>query len=342
MNGRERFLRTIKGKTPDCPPVDPVVDPIFLMHSAGEKVFSFYKDPNKCLQAFINCQRLFRADVVSLGTTLQEFSEVFGQAPEYPQDTYPRPRKAVFRNLEEVKKAEIPDLRDVHRFKIKFEIAKSLKNVLGKEFAIGARCAGTFNVAGTLVGAYRFFKSLISEPEFAKSVLDLSCHILIELGKGFSECGVDFVWYPDANSSPACISPDLFREMAVPYHTRFFRAMKEQGLYTVYHPCGGEYPIICDVLRIPGVDAFHFSELVDIGIARQICGPKQVLWSGINPTESLLLGTPDQVSKEVKETFKKAGKGGKLVIAPGCSLPPFTPHENLRAMVNTAHGLSNL
>jgi uroporphyrinogen decarboxylase len=341
MNGRERFLSTIKGEISDCLPVDPVMDNIFLMQTAGEKGISYYKDPDKCVKAFNKVQELFQPDVIQLGTALAEFTELFGQAPEYPENDYVRSVGVIFHNLEEIKKAEIPDLKSIPAFKVKFEIARRLVGTLGKEFAIGARCSGTFNLAGTLVGVNKLFSSLITDLEFAHAILDLSCRILIELGKEFSRCGVDFVWYPDANSSPSCISPKYFKEIAVPYHTRFFCAMKEQGLYTVYHPCGGEYPIICEVLRIPGVDAFHFSELVDVGVARKICGPHQVLWSGVNPIDTLLLGSPDKVAKEVQDIIKKAGGRGHLVISPGCSLPAFTPHENLRAMINAVRSYRN-
>jgi uroporphyrinogen decarboxylase len=342
MNGRERLLCTIKGEVPDCLPVDPVMDVIFLMHAAGERCISYYKDPDACLRAFITVQELFDADFVQLGTPLAQFTELFDLEPEYREDDYPRPVGPVFHNLEEINGAEMPELKNIPSFKVKFEIVQRLVETLGKDFAIGARCAGTFNVAGTLVGAHKLFSSLISDLEFANAILDLSCRILIELGREFSRCGVDFVWYPDANSSPACISPKLFKEIAVPYHSRFFSAMKEKNLYTVYHPCGGEYPIICEVLKIPCVDAFHFSELVDVGVAREICGPQRVLWSGVNPINTLLFGSADKVAEEVRDIIKKGGRNGHLVVSPGCSLPPFTPYENLQAMIKTVRSCGNL
>lgn len=107
--------------------------------------------------------------------------------------------------------------------------------------------------------------------------------------------------------------------------------MKRLGVYTIYHPCGNEYPIICHVKKIEGLDGYNFSNLVDLKIVRQIYGPDAILWGNISPAEVLLIGTPDMVEAEVKRIIEGAGVLGGLVMAAGCSIPPNVPRANLKA-----------
>jgi uroporphyrinogen-III decarboxylase len=147
------------------------------------------------------------------------------------------------------------------------------------------------------------------------------------------KAGADYIYYPDSVSSPAFMSPAHYLEFAFPYHSKICKAAKEFGLYTVIHPCGGEYPILFDVYRIPGVDAYHFSELVDIGVIRQIYGPRALLYGNVNPLTKLLTETPQDIEEEVKKIIKAAGRLGRLLMAPGCTIPPNVPYENFKALV---------
>ena len=103
----------------------------------------------------------------------------------------------------------------------------------------------------------------------------------------------------------------------MPYHSRFFEAMKDEVAPVIYHPCGGEYPILCLVSRMPFVDAFHFSELVDLGVVREIYGAKSILWGNVHPYGTLMADSPERVVDEVEDIIQKAGKRGRLIMAPG-------------------------
>jgi len=53
----------------------------------------------------------------------------------------------------------------------------------------------------------------------------------------------------------------------------------------------------------------------------------------INPSDPLVLGTPESISAAVKEVIRKTGGRG-LFLSSGCALGRNTPPENLQAMVN--------
>jgi uroporphyrinogen-III decarboxylase len=47
---------------------------------------------------------------------------------------------------------------------------------------------------------------------------------------------------------------------------------------------------------------------------------------------TLLQGSSDDVRKQVQDAIDQTG-GHRFLLAPGCSIPPNTPKENLRAAV---------
>jgi len=334
MTGKQRFLATMAGQEADRVPISLLLEPEFVMHSYGEKVSNYYKNIDKCVGAFLNVQRAFPADAIDVTTTLPQLGEVFGHPPSYPDDGYPVLKEPVFNSMEDLAKARIRDIGSIPVFQAKFEVLEQLVGYLGEEVAIGARCTGTFNLARELVGNERLLTAIVMEPDFVHKIASLACEVMIRLGKEYINCGVDFIYYPDGASSPSWISPDQYEEFAMPYHERFFESIKTMGVKTVYHPCGGEYPILCQVRTIKGIDAYHFSELVDPGVSRKIYGPRKVLWASVNPYRTLLRGSPADVKAEVKSVVEKAAQAGNTIIAPGCTLPALTPKENITAMVN--------
>jgi uroporphyrinogen decarboxylase len=46
-------------------------------------------------------------------------------------------------------------------------------------------------------------------------------------------------------------------------------------------------------------------------------------------------GTPDEVAAEVRQAIAETG-GRRVLVAPGCSIPPRTPAENLAAAARAA------
>ena len=64
-------------------------------------------------------------------------------------------------------------------------------------------------------------------------------------------------------------------------------------------------------------------------------GPEQVLLGNVDPVRILKNGTPEIVTEAVAQCHREAG--ARCVIGAGCEVPPSTPQENLRAMVDYAH-----
>ena len=58
----------------------------------------------------------------------------------------------------------------------------------------------------------------------------------------------------------------------------------------------------------------------------------KAVMGGVSEKTTLPDGTPEQVDEEVRQAIK-ATEGRRVLIAPGCSIPPRTPAANLEAAV---------
>jgi len=58
---------------------------------------------------------------------------------------------------------------------------------------------------------------------------------------------------------------------------------------------------------------------------------------GVSEKTTLPDGTPEDVAREVQLALVETG-GLRLLLAPGCSIPPRTPPTNLAAAATAARG----
>ena len=56
----------------------------------------------------------------------------------------------------------------------------------------------------------------------------------------------------------------------------------------------------------------------------------------IDPSGVLALGTPDDVRKKSLELLNIYRNSNRIILNAGCAIPPTTPSENIKTMIETA------
>ena len=77
------------------------------------------------------------------------------------------------------------------------------------------------------------------------------------------------------------------------------------------------------------------SALHSAGIGR---GDRVAIVGNVHTVTELLQGTPEMVRASAQRCIDQAGAGGGFLLGSGCIVPRYTPLENVRAMVEVAHG----
>ena len=151
----------------------------------------------------------------------------------------------------------------------------------------------------------------------------------------------DLIEHGGGSASSTVISPTMFDEFCLPYDRRVIDALHEIGLPVVYHTCGGMMAILdhlpdngcdaCETLSPPGMGGdIHLKDQITV---KQKLGSKVALIGGIDQSNTLTHGTPEQVAAEVHACFETFGKDGGYI----CSASDHffhAPVANLKSLAN--------
>ena len=74
---------------------------------------------------------------------------------------------------------------------------------------------------------------------------------------------------------------------------------------------------------------------VDMGKARAIFPENVTIMGNVDPSDPLVLGTPEQVKAKAKAIIEATGGKG-LILSSGCAMGANTKPENMAALVESA------
>jgi len=206
--------------------------------------------------------------------------------------------------------------------------------------AYGLGFDGPVTAVATLFGADGI-AILAAEPEKARRLLDkLVEDVLIRnraLANRFGEWKkADWGWLAD--DSIQLISSEMYRDLVLPVHARWYDAMATgtvaDGRRSI-HLCGDatrHFPLLNKKL---GVTSFDTGFPVNFGSLRQTLGP-DVEISGGPAVMILLEGTPDACALETRRILESGIMyGGRFILREANNLPPCVPLANLEAVYDT-------
>jgi len=141
-----------------------------------------------------------------------------------------------------------------------------------------------------------------------------------------------------AHKEGLLVSPAFMREHYFPRVRRIVRAYREHGMKVFYHSEGNLWPALDDLVAtgIDGLNPCEPHSHMDVADVRARY-PGLVLWGGVDNSQMLVNGTPQEVRARVEE-LKAFGKDGGLLIGSTGQIHPACNLENLIGMIETAVG----
>lgn len=337
MTSRERVLAALQGSKTDQPPVISV-----CQHSTYEQM---EKLAVSWPEAHHNAEKM--AALAAGGYTMLGLDAV--RVP-YCQ-TFEA--EALGAALKDGGKENLPSI-DIHPYKIGDEpvlpenflelgrlpelikAVKILKETLGDKVVVMGGIVGPFSIATSLLGVTDMLKASFKKPETIQPYIELAEKAGTMLANALVEAGADVIVVEDMMASLDMISPKIYRNLAAPYQKIQFSQIT---VPTIIHICGKLDAVIVDIAKT-GPTAISVEPAVNVPEALEKFSAEGItvpLIGAVDPVKALFEGTPEKVEEEVK----KALSDGITLISPGCAVPPGTPLENLRAMVNAVQKNSN-
>lgn len=174
-------------------------------------------------------------------------------------------------------------------------------------------------------------------PHLAKKLIDLVVEFSTEIGKAAIDAGVDVIEISNDSGfrDGPMISPKLFHEFIAPTLKKQVEAFKGKGATATIIHCDGKVYSILDDMVGSGADGWHSIEPqagMDLGFVKGRYGDRICLLGNVDVSHSLPFGTPESVTREVRECIRAASPGGGYFLGSSNSIHRGIPPENAIAM----------
>lgn len=205
---------------------------------------------------------------------------------------------------------------------------KILKKEVGDEVPVIGGIQGGFSIAGYLLETVNLLKATFKAPDKIRPFIAIGEEAGTMLGQALIDAGVDIIACEDMSSSPALLTPSVYKNIVLEYQQRQFSALP---VPKILHICGKVDPIV-ESMGQTGADILSIEPKASGQIARKKCGSNVILMGGADTATTLYLNGPEDVRAECEAIIDE----GIQILAPGCAVAPGTPLNNLLALTELA------
>ena len=327
MTSMERVKRRLRGESVDRVPNFNIMMQFAAQH-LGQPLSRYYLDYRVLCAANFAVQRDFSLDILQAISDPYREAADLGLKVHFPENGLPVAVEPLLKSLNDMTTLRhVPPL-DGARMRDRIAAIRLFRQEMGGKVPIMGLVEGALAEAANLRGVNMLLMDLFDQPQSVKELLEFCCLQEIEFAKAQLQAGADFIGLGDAIASQ--ISPDFYREFALPYERRIFAAVHERGGLCRLHICGNTTGIL-DAMPLSGADIIDIDWMVDMGKAAQCFGTEISVCGNQDPIRVMLHGDPELVRQEVYHCVRNGGT--KSFNAAGCEIPLGTSHENLMAQV---------
>jgi MtaA/CmuA family methyltransferase len=335
MNGKQRFRTAL-----DLAPSDRVAtaspfQAYWALAEYGVTVPDSIADPRRAAEAILHGQEDCPFDALEVLWDWVAMADDLGCTSKIADEGSPVVIGHPLESSADASRLQLPDLLSNRRVSAALETARLVVDELGDDFYCMATIPQAFTWASYLRKVDHLMTDLIRHPDEVHRLLEFATDLVIEQCRVFASAGVHGLVLCDPSASGDLISPRHYLEFAAPYTERVGQEVARLGVDQILHVCGDTGKIL-DSIRDARPAAFSFDTAVDMGVAKEVLGSDVCLIGNVDPSQTLLLSTADEVRAETQACIEKGGAGGGLVVAAGCDIGVATPKRNLRAMLETA------
>jgi uroporphyrinogen decarboxylase len=212
---------------------------------------------------------------------------------------------------------------------------------------IGLFSGNLFEMGQFLYRNDKFLMLLAEDPKHAHAFLDKIVEMhLADLEHFLEAIGneIDVILFGDdlGMQSGLQISPDMYREFFKPRHKMMWDRAKELAEAKVMlHCCGGIRELIPDFIDA-GLDAINPVQISASGMdakgLKADFGDDLIFWGGGCDTQEILPnGTPEEVSRHVREQVRIFSPGGGFVFQQVHNILSDVPPENIAALFDSVN-----
>lgn len=333
MNSKERFLAVINGREADKVPVFPLLMS-FAARRYGATYRQFASNGHILAESQLKVRENFALDAITACSDAFRISADLGGEIVFPQDTPPHLAKPLVHGETDLLRLKRPDVRNpagrmADRIKAVGELARSA----GHECMVLGWVDMPFAEACSLCGVSEFMMMLYDDAPLAHKILGFLTNIVMEFAVAQVEEGAPMIGAGDAAAS--LISPELYRQFALPYEKTVCDAVHSAGGLVKLHICGNTSRLL-SLMASSGADLFNVDHLVDLTVAAIVYSNAGKAFKGnLDPVADMLFATPEECAMKARKCVD-AAKGLPYMLSAGCEVPAEVTDEVFSAFCSAA------
>lgn len=172
-------------------------------------------------------------------------------------------------------------------------------------------------------------------PQALHAALAATTETLAAYARASLDAGADGIFFPTTEwgTYDACTKEE-YEAFGRPYDLRVLDAV-QGATFNILHVCRPHNML--DILLDYPVTAINWADRAEgnQSLADVMAKTDRAVMGGVDEHQTLLRGSPEDVRAQVRDALTQTG-GRRFLMAPGCSVSPQTPAENLRAAVEAA------
>jgi hypothetical protein len=210
----------------------------------------------------------------------------------------------------------------------------------GPDVSVHGELLSPFTQLLELVGYTEALLALVLDPGRVTAVLERLAEGTACLGRMYAGEDIDAVLVSSAFVGGGFISRAHYEVFEAPWLSRVVAAIKSEreDLPVYVHTCGaiGDRLDLMEATGVNGIDTLDPPPIgtVDLAEALEFLGKRVFIKGNVDPVNTVLRGTPDDVRREALDRLRVAAPGGAYVLSTACSVPPAAPPDNVLALVD--------
>ena len=283
--------------------------------------------------AMLAFQKKYDWDFMKVNPRASYHIEGWGAKTHYPEDSLSgakvieHPVKKT-RDWEKIKKLTMSN----RAFAEQLEALRLIKGKLKDELFIVETIFSPLSVVGDLVKEEQdLVNDLREKPELIHKALEVICEVFSSFADECLNSGADGIFFATTEwATKNTLTEDEYLEFGKPYDLKLLRQVESAEL-NILHICKSNnfLPLFADY-PVKAVN-WNSTDSTNLNLKEGAQILNKAVLGGIDHKNLMLKGTKDEVSSKVKELMELS-KDIRLIVGPGCIIPPETPEENLQAV----------
>jgi len=182
-----------------------------------------------------------------------------------------------------------------------------------------------------------WLQALVDEPKIVEIFLDVQLYWSMAQVKTLAGHGVDLILGGGdlASNHGPVYSPMTFKEVVAPRFKTLVDYCHKLGVPYIFRT-DGDTRALWSSFREIGVDGLGEIDKqagMDVGEIRNYFGKDFIIFGGVDCAKTLVFGSKEQISEEVKYAVEKAGAGGGLILSTSNCVHWNVPAQNYLWMI---------